>query len=64
MASKASVPPAATRPVAGILLVAAVEIAGASALRQFLLAEDWRWVLLLLAGFAAVLVALERRRGR
>ncbi|NNM71784.1 branched-chain amino acid ABC transporter permease [Enterovirga aerilata] len=56
----ASAPPPA-RPLGGLLIVALVEIVGAAALREFLLAEDWRWVLVLLAAFGAVLVALERR---
>lgn len=49
------------RPLGELLVVAAVEIGGAAALRAFLLAEDWRLVLALLGAFAAVLVALEQR---
>ena len=42
-------------------LVFATEVVGAVFLRQFLLAEDWRLVVMLLAIFAAALVAFERR---
>ena len=42
-------------------LVVATEAVGAVFLRQFLLAEDWRLVVTLLAIFAAALVAFERR---
>lgn len=41
-------------------IVLAVPLIGAAFLRQFLLAEDWRLVLGLLALFAVVLVVLER----
>ncbi len=41
-------------------IVIAVPLIGAAFLRQFLLAEDWRLVLGLLALFAVVLVVLER----
>lgn len=50
--------PAAT--IVGIVLVALVEIAGAVFLRQFLLADDWRAVIALLALFGGALVALQR----
>ncbi len=44
-----------------IALVAAIELAGALFLRQFLLAEDWRVVVAMLALFGAALVAMQRR---
>jgi branched-chain amino acid transport system permease protein len=52
---------AANRPLLAVALVVAAEAVGAVFLRQFLLAEDWRLVVLLLAAFAAALVAFERR---
>ncbi|MBA4788890.1 MAG: branched-chain amino acid ABC transporter permease [Rhizobiales bacterium] len=59
MAHAAS-PSASGNPVSGMLTVIAVQVAGALYLRQFLLIDDWRFVLGLLALFAAVLVFLER----
>ena len=50
-----------TRHCLALALVFATEAAGAVFLRQFLLAEDWRLVVTLLAIFAAALVAFERR---
>lgn len=44
----------------GLSLVAMAELLGALFLRQFLLAEDWRMIALLLALFAGVLFALQR----
>lgn len=43
------------------LTVVAVELLGALYLRQFLLTDDWRLVLGLLAAFAGALVLMERR---
>lgn len=43
------------------LTVIAVELIGALYLRQFLLTDDWRLVLGLLAAFAGALVLMERR---
>ncbi|HEX2017896.1 MAG TPA: branched-chain amino acid ABC transporter permease [Aurantimonas sp.] len=55
---------AATRPtsfsVAGLLIVVATEILGAAFLREFLLAEDWRYVVGLLAVFGAALVFMQQ----
>jgi ABC-type branched-subunit amino acid transport system permease subunit len=51
----------ANRALPGVALVFATQVVGAVFLRQFLLAEDWRLVVALLAIFAAVLVAFERR---
>jgi ABC-type branched-subunit amino acid transport system permease subunit len=51
----------ANRPLPAMALVVATEAVGAVFLRQFLLAEDWRLVVTLLAIFAAALVAFERR---
>jgi ABC-type branched-subunit amino acid transport system permease subunit len=51
----------ANRPLPAVALVVATEAVGAVCLRQFLLAEDWRIVVTLLAIFAAALVAFERR---
>jgi ABC-type branched-subunit amino acid transport system permease subunit len=51
----------ANRPLPAVALVVATEAVGAVFLRQFLLAEDWRIVVTLLAIFAAALVAFERR---
>jgi ABC-type branched-subunit amino acid transport system permease subunit len=48
-------------PLLAMALVVATEAVGAVFLRQFLLAEDWRFVVTLLAIFAAALVAFERR---
>lgn len=45
---------------AAIAVVSLVEVAGALFLRQFLLADDWRLVVALLASFGAALVALQR----
>lgn len=44
----------------GLVLVALTEIAGAAFLRQFLLVDDWRAVIGLLALFGGVLVAMQR----
>ncbi|MGO4284257.1 branched-chain amino acid ABC transporter permease [Bosea sp. UNC402CLCol] len=44
----------------GLALVALTEIAGAAFLRQFLLVDDWRAVVGLLALFAGALVAMQR----
>ncbi len=52
---------AANQALPGVALVFATQVAGAVFLRQFLLAEDWRLVVMLLAIFAAALVAFERR---
>ena len=52
---------AANRPLLGMALVFATEVVAAVFLRQFLLAEDWRVVVMLLAVFAVALVAFERR---
>jgi len=52
---------AANRPLPSVALVFATEVVGAVLLRQFLLAEDWRLVVMLLAIFAAALVVFERR---
>jgi len=52
---------AAARPLAAAALVVATEIGGAVFLRQFLLTDDWRLVVGLLAIFAIALVAFERR---
>jgi ABC-type branched-subunit amino acid transport system permease subunit len=52
---------AANRALPGVALVFASQVVGAIFLRQFLLAEDWRLVVMLLAIFAAALVAFERR---
>jgi ABC-type branched-subunit amino acid transport system permease subunit len=52
---------AANRPLLATAVVVAIEAAGAVFLRQFLLADDWRLVVALLAIFAAALVAFERR---
>jgi ABC-type branched-subunit amino acid transport system permease subunit len=52
---------AANRPLPGMALVFTIELVGAVFLRQFLLAEDWRLVVMLLAIFATGLVAFERR---
>ena len=51
----------AYRPLTTVALVVATETVGAVFLRQFLLAEDWRLIVTLLAIFAAALVAFERR---
>lgn len=48
------------RALPGMALVLATQVVGAVFLRQFLLAEDWRLVVTLLAIFAAALVAFER----
>ena len=45
---------------AGLALVTLIELASALYLRQFLLAEDWRVVVALLALFGAGLVAMQR----
>jgi ABC-type branched-subunit amino acid transport system permease subunit len=47
-------------PLLAVALIVATEATGAVFLRQFLLAEDWRLVVALLAVFAGALVALER----
>jgi ABC-type branched-subunit amino acid transport system permease subunit len=47
--------------IAGIVLVALTELAGAAFLRQFLLADDWRAVIALLALFGVALVTLQRK---
>ena len=52
---------AANRALPSVALVFATQVVGAIFLRQFLLAENWRLVVALLAIFAAVLVAFERR---
>jgi len=52
---------AAARPLAAAALGVATEIGGAVFLRQFLLTDDWRLVVGLLAIFAIALVAFERR---
>lgn len=44
----------------GLVLVALTEIAGAAFLRQFLLVDDWRAVVGLLALFGGALVAMQR----
>jgi ABC-type branched-subunit amino acid transport system permease subunit len=46
--------------IVGIVLVALTEVAGAVFLRQFLLADDWRAVIALLALFGGALVTLQR----
>ena len=46
--------------IVGIVLVALAEIAGAVFLRQFLLADDWRAVIALLALFGCALATLQR----
>jgi ABC-type branched-subunit amino acid transport system permease subunit len=51
---------AANRPLLAMAVVVAIEAIGAVFLRQFLLADDWRLVVTLLAIFAAALVAFER----
>jgi ABC-type branched-subunit amino acid transport system permease subunit len=51
----------ANRSLPAVALVVSTEAVGAVFLRQFLLAEDWRIVVTLLAIFAAALVAFERR---
>jgi len=51
---------AASRSVAGIAVVAGVEILGAGLLRQFLLADDWRVVVGLLVAFGAAFVTMQR----
>lgn len=51
----------ANRPLPAIALIVATEAVGAVFLRQFLLADDWRLIVTLLAIFAAALVAFERR---
>ena len=51
----------AYRPLTTVALVVATETVGAVFLRQFLLADDWRLIVTLLAIFAAALVAFERR---
>ena len=45
---------------AALLLVSLVELGGALYLRQFLLVDDWRVVVALLALFGAALVAMQR----
>ncbi len=60
MAASTALPIATVRPIAGIAIVAAVEILGAGFLRQFLLADDYRVVVCLLAVFGAALVAMQR----
>lgn len=52
--------PASTR-LSDALTVVAVELLGALYLRQFLLTDDWRLVIGLLAAFAGALVLMERR---
>jgi ABC-type branched-subunit amino acid transport system permease subunit len=47
--------------IAGLVLVALTEVAGAAFLRQFLLADDWRAVIALLALFGVALVTLQRK---
>jgi ABC-type branched-subunit amino acid transport system permease subunit len=47
--------------IAGLVLVALTELAGAAFLRQFLLADDWRAVIALLALFGVALVTLQRK---
>jgi ABC-type branched-subunit amino acid transport system permease subunit len=47
--------------IVGIVLVALTEVAGAAFLRQFLLADDWRAVIALLALFGVALVTLQRK---
>jgi ABC-type branched-subunit amino acid transport system permease subunit len=51
----------ANRQGSAVALVVATEAVGAAFLREFLLAQDWRLVILLLAMFAVALVAFERR---
>jgi ABC-type branched-subunit amino acid transport system permease subunit len=46
--------------IVGIVLVALAEAAGAVFLRQFLLADDWRAVIALLALFGGALITLQR----
>lgn len=46
--------------IVGIVLIALIEAAGAVFLRQFLLADDWRAVIALLALFGGALVTLQR----
>ena len=46
--------------IVGIVLIALIEAAGAAFLRQFLLADDWRAVIALLALFGGALVTLQR----
>ena len=46
--------------IVGIVLVVLTEVAGAVFLRQFLLADDWRAVIALLALSGGALVALQR----
>jgi ABC-type branched-subunit amino acid transport system permease subunit len=50
-----------TTSIVGIVLVALTEVAGAAFLRQFLLADDWRAVIALLALFGVALVTLQRK---
>ncbi|WP_148209776.1 branched-chain amino acid ABC transporter permease [Azorhizobium caulinodans] len=47
--------------VGDALTVVAVELVGALYLRQFLLTDDWRLVIALLAAFAGALVLMERQ---
>ena len=52
---------APNRPLIALALVAATEIIAAIFLRQFLLAEDWRLVVTLLAIFGGALMVFERQ---
>ncbi|ESR26800.1 branched-chain amino acid ABC transporter permease [Lutibaculum baratangense] len=45
--------------VSGLMIVVASELAGAAFLREFLLAEDWRYVVALLAAFGVALVVMQ-----
>lgn len=51
--------PAASFSIASLLIVIVTELVGAAFLREFLLAEDWRYVVGLLVAFALALVAMQ-----
>jgi ABC-type branched-subunit amino acid transport system permease subunit len=61
MAEVTILPQTSARTVTNLAIVAATEITGAALLRQFLLADDWRLVVALLATFAMTLIVLQRR---
>jgi ABC-type branched-subunit amino acid transport system permease subunit len=54
-----SVPAVESAPAANLAVVVATELVAAAFLRQFLLADDWRLVVLLLLVFSVALVALQ-----
>jgi ABC-type branched-subunit amino acid transport system permease subunit len=54
-----SVPAVEAAPAANFAVVVATELVAAAFLRQFLLAEDWRLVVVLLLVFSVALVALQ-----